>query len=175
MRLRLTALILFLLLAPSAQASVRWVVLGHGFGHGVGMSQYGAYGYATHGKGYRFILGHYYSGTTIGKLGGPRIVRVLLDVSGGDVGFSGATSACGKALDAGRDYEAHRVGSSVKLRSSGGQPIASCGRTLRAAGRGRSTIAGQPTAARSRWCRPKATPARSTRSTRCRSTSTSKA
>jgi stage II sporulation protein D len=142
MRLRLTALFLFLLLAPNAQAGVRWVVLGHGFGHGVGMSQYGAYGYATHGKGYGFILGHYYSGTTIGKLGGPRIVRVLLDVSGSDIGFSGATSACGKTLDAGRGYEAHRAGSSVRLRSSGRRPIANCGRALRAAGKGQVTIDG---------------------------------
>jgi len=142
MRLRLTALFLFLLLASNAQAGVRWVVLGHGFGHGVGMSQYGAYGYATHGKGYGFILGHYYSGTTIGKLAGPRIVRVLLDVSGSDIGFSGATSACGKALDAGRSYEAHRAGSSVRLRSSGGRPIANCGHTLRAAGNGQVAIAG---------------------------------
>jgi SpoIID/LytB domain protein len=142
MRIRLTTLLFFLLLAPSAQAGVRWVVVGHGFGHGVGMSQYGAYGYATHGKGYRFILRHYYSGTTIGTLSGPRIVRVLLDISGGDVGFSGATSACGKALDPGRDYEAHRVGSGVKLRSSGGRPIAACGHGLRAAGRGQIAIAG---------------------------------
>jgi len=144
MRFRLTALFLFLLLAPNAQAGVRWLVRGHGFGHGVGMSQYGAYGYATHGKGYGFILGHYYSGTTIGKLAGSRIVRVLIDVSGGDIGFSGATGACGKALDAGRSYEAHRVGSSVTLRTSGGRPIANCGHTLRAAGRGRVTIEGKP-------------------------------
>jgi stage II sporulation protein D len=144
MRFRLAALFFFLLLAPSAQAGVRWVVLGHGFGHGVGMSQYGAYGYATHGKGYAFILGHYYSGTTIGTLGGPRIVRVLLDVSGGDIDFSGATSACGTALDADHSYEAHRVGSSVRLRSSGGRPIANCGHTLRAAGNGQVTIDGSP-------------------------------
>jgi stage II sporulation protein D len=142
MRFRLTALFLFLLLAPNAQAGVRWVVVGHGFGHGVGMSQYGAYGYASHGKGYRFILGHYYSGTTIGTLPGPRIVRVLLDVSSDDVGFSDATSACGKTLDPGRGYEAHRVGSGVRLRSSGGRPIANCGHTLRAAGKGQITIDG---------------------------------
>ncbi len=145
MRLRFTAMLIFLLLAPSAQAGVRWNVIGHGFGHGVGMSQYGAYGYAVHGKGYRFILGHYYSGTTIGQLSGPRIVRVLLDISGGDVGFSGATSACGKALGPDRSYEAHRAGSNVKLRSSGGQPIADCGNGLRAAGRGQIAIAGAGT------------------------------
>src|SRR5260221_5072521 len=142
MRIRLLLLFFFLFLAPSAQAGVRWVVAGHGFGHGVGMSQYGAYGYATHGKGYRFILRHYYSGTPLGPLSGRRIVRVLLDISAGDVGFSGATSACGKPLDPGREYEAHRVGSSVKLRSSGGQPLTDCGPKLRAAGRGRIAIAG---------------------------------
>src|SRR3954453_13563 len=131
MRLRLAALLLFLALAPSARADVSWVVEGHGFGHGVGMSQYGAYGYAKHGKDYRFILSHYYSGTGIGTLGGPRMVRVLLGVVGGDVRFSGATGACGRRLEPGRSYEAHRFGSRVKLRNSSGRPLADCGRKLR--------------------------------------------
>jgi stage II sporulation protein D len=131
-----------LALAPAASASVSWVVRGHGFGHGVGVSQYGAYGYALHGKGYRFILAHYYQGTRIGQVEGPRIVRVLLDISPGDVGFSGATSACGRALDPARTYEAHRDGDGVKLRDSAGAALADCGRKLRAAGRGRVSIAG---------------------------------
>jgi stage II sporulation protein D len=142
MRLRFLTLLLFLCLASSANASVSWVVRGHGFGHGVGVSQYGAYGYALHGKGYRFILAHYYSGSTLGQVSDPHVVRVLLDISPNDVGFSGATSACGVALDPGRDYEAHRLGSSVKLRNSAGRPLADCGRRLRAAGRGRVSIAG---------------------------------
>jgi len=41
-------------------------VTGHGWGHGLGMSQWGAYGYAKHGWTYDRILGHYYSGTTLG-------------------------------------------------------------------------------------------------------------
>lgn len=126
----------------SALAGVTWVVHGRGFGHGVGMSAYGAYGYAKHGKGYRFILGHYYSGASLGTLTQPQVVRVLLDISSDDVGFSGATSACGAKLDPGRSYEAHRSGNTVKLRSSGGKPLANCGRKLRAAGAGRVTIAG---------------------------------
>jgi stage II sporulation protein D len=142
MRARLTALILCLVFAPSANASVSWLIKGHGFGHGVGVSQYGAYGYALHGKGYRFILAHYYQGTTIGQVAGARIVRVLLEISPGDVGFSAATSACGKALDPARNYEAHRDGSRVVLRSSGGTRLADCGRKLRAAGQGRISIAG---------------------------------
>jgi stage II sporulation protein D len=125
-----------------ASASVSWIVHGRGFGHGVGMSAYGAYGYALHGKSYSFILGHYYSGTTLGTLPKPRIVRVLLDISSGDVGFSAATSACGQQLDPKRSYEAHRVGNSVRLRSSGGKPLANCGPTLRAAGNAKITIAG---------------------------------
>jgi len=142
MRLRLTTLLLFLLLAPNARAGVRWVVSGHGFGHGVGMSQYGAYGYAKHGKGYRFILGHYYSGTTIGRLRGTRLVRVLIDVSGGDVGFGDATSACGKSLDPRRRYVARRVARGVQLRGAGGRVLANCGGRLRATGHGRVSIEG---------------------------------
>ncbi len=133
-----------LLLAPrGAAARVSWVVQGHGFGHGVGMSQYGAYGYAQHGKGYRFILAHYYSGTTIGTLPGPRIVRVLIE-TGGDVGFSGATSACGKSLSPGGAYEARRTGRGVQLRTGGGRALANCGHRLRASGRGWVRIGGAP-------------------------------
>jgi stage II sporulation protein D len=140
----LIAVLASLAAAPpaSAQASVSWVVHGRGFGHGVGMSAYGAYGYAEHGKGYRFILGHYYSGTTIGTLTRTRVVRVLLDISSDDVGFSGATSACGETLDPKRSYGAHRVARSVLLRSSGGKRLANCGPKLRAAGAGTITIAG---------------------------------
>jgi SpoIID/LytB domain protein len=127
---------------PAASAGVSWVVHGRGFGHGVGMSAYGAYGYALHGKSHQFILGHYFTGTTIGTLPGPRVVRVLLDVSSDDVGFSGATSACGLALDPARGYEAHRIANSVALRASGGERLANCGRKLRAAGPGRIEIAG---------------------------------
>lgn len=137
------ALLSTLLLAPISSAAVSWIVRGHGFGHGVGLSQYGAYGYAKHGKGYRFILSHYYSGTTIGQLGGPQVVRVLIDISSGDVGFGGATAACGKALDPKRSYQAHRAGSTVKLRSSAGRPLADCGRKLRAAGAGSVQIEGE--------------------------------
>lgn len=141
-RFLLASCLALLALAPAARAQVSWIVRGHGFGHGVGVSQYGAYGYALHGKGYRFILAHYYQGTTIGQVSGANVVRVLLDISPGDVGFSGATSACGQALDPARTYEAHRDGSHVKLRSSAGKPLADCAGKLRAAGQGRITIAG---------------------------------
>ena len=39
---------------------------GHGWGHGLGLAQWGAYGYALHGLAYDKILAHYYPGTTLG-------------------------------------------------------------------------------------------------------------
>ena len=141
MRLRLIVPLLFLLLAPSAEASVSWIVKGRGFGHGVGMSQYGAYGFAKHGKGHRFILRHYYRGTSLGKLAGPKVVRVLVDISAGEIGFSGASSACGMRVDPDRAYAAQRVGGSVRLRG-GGRILANCGSGLRAAGSGTIQIGG---------------------------------
>ena len=61
----------------SSYGEAVFVVSGRGWGHGVGMSQYGAYGQAQAGRTYDQILAHYYSGTTIGKAG-RKEVRVLL-------------------------------------------------------------------------------------------------
>jgi stage II sporulation protein D len=105
----------------------------------VGLSAYGAYGYALHGKGYKFILGHYYPGTSLGTVEGAHIVRVLLESASGDVTFTEATGACGVKLEPTRSYEAHRFGGGVVLRTSGGKPLKRCGGTLRAAG-GAGTI-----------------------------------
>jgi stage II sporulation protein D len=63
-------------LAESAAASAL-VISGHGWGHGVGMAQWGANGYARHGSDYRSILAHYYQGTTVATHSAPA-VRVLL-------------------------------------------------------------------------------------------------
>ncbi len=73
-------------------------IRGGGDGHGVGMSQYGAYGYALHGEDYRFILAHYYRGTTLGTAAPGSIVRVLLASGNGNgaSAFSGATVALGR-------------------------------------------------------------------------------
>ena len=54
--------------AAPADAAKRFTIRGAGFGHGVGMSQYGAMGYASHGWDYKRILAHYYTGTALGVL-----------------------------------------------------------------------------------------------------------
>jgi len=58
--------------APSVAAFT-----GHGWGHGLGLSQWGAYGYALHGLAYDKILAHYYPGTTLGTAA-VSTVRVLV-------------------------------------------------------------------------------------------------
>ncbi|HKI92313.1 MAG TPA: SpoIID/LytB domain-containing protein [Gaiellaceae bacterium] len=62
--------------APAGSGAL-FLFSGHGWGHGVGMSQWGAYGFAQHGATYDQILAHYYPGTTLGQA--PLdTVRVLL-------------------------------------------------------------------------------------------------
>ena len=77
MRLWLTAIAAALSLPAGAQAGTVFLLDGRGWGHGVGMSQWGAEGYARHGVDYRKILAHYYPQTTLGVIE-PREVRVLL-------------------------------------------------------------------------------------------------
>jgi stage II sporulation protein D len=54
------------------------VIDGAGDGHGVGMSQDGALGYAERGWSYAAILGHYYTGTAIGQAPAGAVVKVLI-------------------------------------------------------------------------------------------------
>jgi stage II sporulation protein D len=64
--------------APIAsQSAPLFVISGRGWGHGVGMSQWGAYGFAQRGTPYAEILAHYYPGTVLGTAPVAR-VRVLL-------------------------------------------------------------------------------------------------
>ena len=55
--------------------------MGHGYGHGIGMSQYGAQGAARQGVTYDTILSTYYPGTTLGKKSGSIRVLVSQDTS----------------------------------------------------------------------------------------------
>src|SRR5919206_4139359 len=101
-RLLFTALVPFLLPAASAAAAPVFVLTGNGYGHGVGMSQYGAQGYALHGWSYRAILAHFYPGTALDP-GHDRRVRVLLASgrSAVTVASDGAFTVAGQALAGG--------------------------------------------------------------------------
>ncbi len=134
MRLRplVLATLLLALSAVPAEAASRLTVRGAGFGHGVGMSQYGALGFAQHGATYRDIVAHYFTGTQISKLDAPSQVRVLLQ-SGGSVKVRGVASVVGsRALTPSATYTAVSGGPGVvALRSARG---ASSGATRRRCG-----------------------------------------
>jgi hypothetical protein len=66
--------------SPSDENTVSattFVLRGRGWGHGVGMGQWGAYGQAKRGVSYDEILAHYYPGTTLKKTA-TSSVRILL-------------------------------------------------------------------------------------------------
>jgi stage II sporulation protein D len=50
----------------AASSDVAFRIVGHGWGHGIGLSQWGAYGYAKRGWDYKAILKHYYTGIGFG-------------------------------------------------------------------------------------------------------------
>jgi SpoIID/LytB domain protein len=64
--------------ATSAGAEESFTFTGGGWGHGVGLSQYGACGMASGGNNYAQILAHYYTGTQLGGVTEPTNLRVLL-------------------------------------------------------------------------------------------------
>jgi stage II sporulation protein D len=103
--------------AAPAGALTRIVVTGKGWGHGVGMSQWGAYGYARHGWSYRQILAHYYPGTTLGHAPADD-VRVLLgsgqpSASVGCAGGIRVNDRTGRSY--GLDPGTYSVGAGLKL------------------------------------------------------------
>jgi SpoIID/LytB domain protein len=68
-------------------------VIGHGFGHGRGLSQFGAHGAAIEGRSATQILDFYYPGTATGVLGAGSQIRVrLLAVPANAVTVTGAAN-----------------------------------------------------------------------------------
>jgi SpoIID/LytB domain protein len=83
---RLIALLVCAALAPAALGAAAaaparassLLIEGAGDGHGVGMSQDGALGFARHGWSYQAILAHYYSSTTLGTAPAKSTIKVLV-------------------------------------------------------------------------------------------------
>jgi stage II sporulation protein D len=142
------AAIAWALAAPAAAPADRWVIEGRGFGHGVGLSQYGAYGFAKHGKRYERILGHYFRGTEIERAR-ERGVKVLLATQVGEIAFSGADRACGRKLRERKRYRFAAMGNRVALRSGSGARLADCGGKGSAGGDG-AVVVGSEAAYRGR-------------------------
>ena len=134
----LTALAACLAVPAAAAARTIFVVKGAGFGHGVGMSQYGAYGYAQHGWDYRQILAHYYTGTEIGSAP-TKTIRVLLRSGGSQtVSHISRAGSSKRKLSPARSYRASASGSGIVLRDArSGRRVARSSGPMRVRGPGR--------------------------------------
>jgi stage II sporulation protein D len=105
------------------------------------MSQYGAFGFAKHGAGYREILSHYYRGTQIEQRGN-QTVRVLLQANKSTVYFSGASKAGDRSTNPASLYKATRDGSKVVLRSRTGRVLGRSSDVLSVSGPARLRLNG---------------------------------
>jgi len=118
----LVAILIALVSAAGAAARPVFVLKGHGWGHGVGMSQYGALGRSAAGQDYKQILAFYYDGTNIGQTS-QRKIRVLLTE-----GLSSLTL---------RSSESFKVGDKTLARFTDWKLVPTNGGKVRVVGRGK--------------------------------------
>src|SRR5215211_7535873 len=131
---------------PASAASARPVLIirGAGFGHGLGMSQYGARGYALHGRDYRFILRHYYSGTRLARVSTTHPVRVLLQSGVSVVSFSGASAVGDLRADPSSSYRVVAERGRLVFRNAAGRMLAWFPGALQVSGPGPVQLGGVP-------------------------------
>lgn len=79
-----------------------WTINGAGFGHGIGLSQWGAQGAALRGLSHSQILHFYYPGTNLGYIGSPTIRVQLTAYAGPAIVFGAYGSEQLVARDIGR-------------------------------------------------------------------------
>ena len=139
--------------APAAPTpATAFVLAGGGWGHGVGMSQWGAFGQAKAGRTYKEILGTYFPGTALGAPAGtvPEKVRVLVGDGIASVAVTStapivAVDGAGKRyrlgagvtvdrtleLPVGKEGAAKAVPPPLTLQPTGGASLVSGGKTYR--------------------------------------------
>lgn len=101
---------------PAAGAQTGFTFTGGGWGHGVGMSQWGARGLAANGRNHQQILTHYYTGTAVSTHDVSNDLRVLVAERAGTVTVvtTGSTTVSGiGTVGAGATLRFTRSGSST--------------------------------------------------------------
>ena len=123
LRALLTAAVALAGSTAAAQAASTFYIRGGGDGHGIGMSQYGAYGYALHGADYKAILAHYYQGTALATTNPGQTVRVLLAT--GPASFTGASAVSGSRtrLTAATTYTVKAAGAKLTITTAAGKAV----------------------------------------------------
>lgn len=106
--------------AAAAAATPGWVLHGAGWGHGLGMSQYGAWEMAKAGKTAKQILATYYTGTTYDAVTDNQVINVNIVYS------TTSATATSSQLVAGNGGGAFRVtvaGSTTAMNGVAGQQV----------------------------------------------------
>ncbi|HWK28820.1 MAG TPA: SpoIID/LytB domain-containing protein [Solirubrobacter sp.] len=129
--------------ATPASAKTTFTIRGAGFGHGVGMSQYGALGYAEHGWTAAQILAHYYTDTALGTTDPDRPVRVQLVADTSAARISGARQAGARKLDPAKTYTVKRHGLTQVDLLTGGKRVATFNAPLQVTGGDAVALTGQ--------------------------------
>ena len=108
---------------PRSQPLPVVFVTGHGWGHGVGLAQYGAYGYALHGWGFDRIVDHYFPGTTLDQTQRHSVRVLLLPNARRVVVSSGSDFSVRDGAGKRHDMTAgsYTVGPDLKVRVAGAQ------------------------------------------------------
>ena len=108
---------------------------GAGYGHGLGMSQWGAYGLARQGWGASQILTHYYSGTRVGReqsppetlriglIQGRAVVRLEAEVGPVEVRLGDRSGQAIATVPAGETWKVAVAGSSYKIVDASGNAV----------------------------------------------------
>jgi stage II sporulation protein D len=114
--------------ASSAPAATIFVIRGQGWGHGVGMSQWGAFGLAQgyavdHPYTWREIIAHYFHNTTIGNRSGPVSVFLAGGRQSVTIGSAFNVSAGSRSVD-------HTGDSTVSRTSTGRIKVSGISRTF---------------------------------------------
>jgi len=107
--------------AMPAAASTSFTFTGGGWGHGVGMSQWGARGFAANGYNSTQILQHYYSGVGVGSAGVSNDLAILIAQNAASITLtaSGTTAVPGVGtLSAGQAVTITRSGGNLAVSGS---------------------------------------------------------
>jgi stage II sporulation protein D len=104
--------------APPPPPNATLLLAGAGDGHGVGLSQDGALGYAQHGFAYQAILAHYYTGTTLQTVAPNTAVRVMLGTAR-TLTLTGAIQVNARHLSPHARYTVTVAGGSLWLHTPG--------------------------------------------------------
>lgn len=120
-----------LTVSPAQAVPGEFTIVGSGWGHGVGYSQYGALGQAKEGKSFTQILNHYYPAVNLSEVSNDESIRVGLTQGRATVfaraeNLAGENSGLEVLIDA-NSVAVLALGEVLRIESNGSQAVVSVG------------------------------------------------